>query len=161
LLAVTPTPRYSGEMMIRSIPPFLLLAAILAPALTGAAELLAGPVPATVVEVIDGDTITVRARIWLGQAIETRVRLAGIDTPELRGDCERERILAEQARAALAARIAGRQVTLTEIRRGTYAGRVVARVSGTDTPDIGQTLLAAGLARTYGGRGPRPDWCGG
>lgn len=122
--------------------------------------MLAGPVPATVLDVIDGDTITVRAQIWLGQAIETRVRLADIDTPELRGRCTRERVLAEQARAALEAWIAGRQITLTEIRYGTYAGRVVARVSAADKPDIGETLLAAGLARSYAGRGSRPNWCG-
>ncbi len=60
-----------------------LLAALSAP-MVKAAELLPGPVTATVQEVIDGDTVAVRARIWLGQAIENRVRLAGIDTPELR-----------------------------------------------------------------------------
>ena len=32
-----------------------------------AGDVVPGPVPARVVAVIDGDTITVRARIWLGQ----------------------------------------------------------------------------------------------
>lgn len=138
-----------------------VMLALMAALPAGAAEVLAGPIAATVLDVIDGDTITVRARIWLGQAIETRVRLADIDTPELRGSCPRERALAEQAREALASRIAGRQVTLSEIRYGTYAGRVVARVSVEDMPDIGHALLSAGLARAYAGRGARPDWCGG
>ena len=118
-----------------------------------AAEMLSGPVPATVLDVVDGDTITVRARIWLGQAIETRVRLAGIDTPELRGRCDEERALAVRAREALQAYLSGHQVTLTDIRHGTYAGRVVARVSAGDRPDIAESLLTAGLARSYGGRG--------
>ena len=139
----------------------LALGAILASVPIGAAEILAGPVPATVLDVIDGDTITVQARIWLGQAIETRVRLAGIDTPELRGDCPAERALAVRARDRLAERLSGGQVILTDIRYGTYAGRVVARMSTAGTPDIAGTLIAAGLARPYGGRGPRPDWCGG
>lgn len=125
-----------------------------------AAETLAGPVPATVLDVIDGDTIAVQARIWLGQAIETRVRLAGIDTPELRGDCPAERELAARARDRLADHLAGGQVILTDIRYGTYAGRVVAQVSTSGTPDIAGTLISAGLGRSYGGRGARPDWCG-
>ena len=31
-----------------------------------AAEILSGPIPAVVTEAVDGDTIGVRARIWLG-----------------------------------------------------------------------------------------------
>lgn len=139
----------------------LALAAATDPLPATAAEVLAGPVPATVLEVVDGDTITVRARIWLGQAIETRVRLAGIDTPELRGACATERNLAARARDRLAEQLSGRRVTLTEIRHGTYAGRVVATVSADGTPDVGRALLDAGLARAYAGRGRRPDWCGG
>src|SRR3989338_6548178 len=45
-------------------------------------EPVTGPVAAAVLEVIDGDTIVVRARIWLGQAVETRVRLSWADAPE-------------------------------------------------------------------------------
>ena len=143
-----------------AVPVLAVLATLCAPVAT-AAETLSGPVTATVLEVIDGDTVAVRARIWLGQAIEIRVRLAGIDTPELRGRCAAERALAERARDALSTRIAGREVTLRDIRYGTYAGRVVARISAGDDADIGRSLLAAGLARAYRGRGPRPDWCGG
>lgn len=138
-----------------------ILVAILVLPPARAAEVLAGPISATVIEVIDGDTISVQARIWLGQAVETRVRLAGIDTPELRGDCQAERELAARARDRLAESLSGGQVTLTDIRYGTYAGRVVARISTSETSDIAGSLIAAGMARPYGGRGPRPDWCGG
>ena len=147
--------------MTRSAQIVLLLFTVLISTMTTAAEVLTGPVSAIVLTVIDGDTIAVQARIWLGQAIETRVRLAGIDTPELRGACDAERDLAARARGLLAEHLSGGRVILTEIRYGTYAGRVVARVSTTDTPDIAGSLIAAGLARPYGGRGPRPDWCGG
>ena len=61
---------------------------------------LPGPVPAEVVDIIDGDTVTVRARIWPGQFVETRVRLRGADTPEIRRpDCEAERAAGHEARA--------------------------------------------------------------
>ena len=65
-----------------------------------AAEPLPGPVPAEVVDIIDGDTVTVRARIWPGQFVETRVRLRGVDTPEIRRpDCEAERAAGHEASA--------------------------------------------------------------
>ena len=65
------------------------------------AEPLAGPVPADVIRVIDGDTIRVRARVWLDQTVDVSVRLAGIDAPELSGaDCPAERTRGRRARDA-------------------------------------------------------------
>ena len=125
-----------------------------------AAEALPGPVSAEVVRVIDGDTIEVRAQVWLGQFVETRVRLADIDAPELRGACAGETALARRALAHLADLLAAGAVTLRDIRYGTFAGRVVARVE-TTAGDVAEILLADGVARPYAGRGPRPDWCGG
>lgn len=128
-----------------------------------AGETLAGPVPATVIEVIDGDTLSVRARIWLSQEVLTRVRLAGIDAPELRGACARERALAVRARNFLVGKLAlveGRrvEVRLLDIRYGKYARRVLARVETMAGEDLGRALLATGLARAYAG-GARPSWC--
>jgi hypothetical protein len=54
-----------------------------------AEDVLNGPVNAELLRVIDGDTIEVRARIWLGLDLTTRVRLSGIDAPELDGACWR------------------------------------------------------------------------
>ena len=43
-----------------------------------AAEPVSGPVTAEVVEVIDGDTLSVRAKIWPQHWVVTKIRLAGI-----------------------------------------------------------------------------------
>ena len=59
-----------------------------------AAEALAGPVAATVERVVDGDTIEVKAAIWLGQTLIIRVRIDGVDAPELEARCAEERKLA-------------------------------------------------------------------
>src|SRR5690606_10793304 len=67
---------------------------------------LAGPVPAEVLRVVDGDTIEVRAHVWLGHEVTTLVRIAGIDTPELRGKCAAERTAARRAADGLAALLA-------------------------------------------------------
>ena len=45
-------------------------------------HLLKGPVAANVERVIDGDTVIVKARIWLDQDLTVVVRLAGIDAPD-------------------------------------------------------------------------------
>ena len=133
------------------------LALAVLPAVAG--ERLAGPVPALVTAVIDGDTLEVRARIWLGQEVTTRVRLAGIDAPETRSDCAQERVLAGRAAALLKARLGQPEVRLYDIVYGKYAGRILARVETVDGEDLGRALLAAGLARVYAG-GRRAPWCG-
>lgn len=135
-----------------------------------AAEPLPGPVPAEVVRVIDGDTVEVRARIWPGQFVETRVRLRGVDTPETRRpDCEAERSAGEAATAfttlwltrpdldpGSADEASWRPVSLHEVDLGSFAGRVVAGVKRADGADLALDLSAAGLAVAYGEDGP---WC--
>lgn len=143
-------------------PPRGLLACLLVLLLAGvsssrAGAPLDGPVVADVVRVVDGDTLKVSARVWLGQRLETLVRLAGIDAPELHGRCPTERQMALQARAMLKS-AAGGSVLLYDIKNGKYAGRVVARVTSPGGRDLASELLAAGLARSYDG-GARGSWC--
>jgi endonuclease YncB( thermonuclease family) len=113
--------------------------------------MLAGPVPAVVERVIDGDTVRVRARIWLGQELVTGVRLRGVDAPELHAHCAAERDLARLAKAWLEAHIAGRQVWLSDISGDKYGGRVVARLATREDGDVSATLLSRGLAQPYDG----------
>jgi endonuclease YncB( thermonuclease family) len=117
-----------------------------------------GPIAAEVVRVIDGDTITVRAQIWIGQEVTTNVRLAGINAPELHGACPHERELAEAARRFLARRLEGRPVRLRHVTIDKYGGRVVARVEDAGG-DVAAALLAADLVTPYDG-GARQSWCG-
>ena len=118
---------------------------------------LEGPVPAEVLRVIDGDTLTVRAKIWIGQELTTNVRLSGVNAPELSGTCDAERALAETARRFLAERVEGRAVTLRKIALDKFGGRVVAVVED-GAGDLAAALLAARLAVPYDG-GRRQPWC--
>ncbi len=124
----------------------------------GLAEIVPGPIPAQVLRVIDGDTIVVRARIWLGQGIDTQVRLDGVDAPEMNGKCESERRLAIKARNLIVSMTAGGIVVHRRIHYGKNAGRVVARVYSRDDKDFSKALLQAGLGRLYKGR-RRASWC--
>lgn len=125
-----------------------------------AREIVAGPIPARVIKVIDGDTLVVRARIWLGQEVETAVRLDGIDTPELKSSCAAEREMAGRARDTIAGLADGRRVVLRDVRYGKYAGRVLARIETDSGQDLATALLERGLGRAYRG-GRRAGWCGG
>ena len=106
-------------------------------------------VQADVVRVIDGDTLDVEARVWVDQRIRVKVRVDGIDTPEIRGKCESEKILAQRAKAA-AEKFVGSVVTLWNIRWGKFAGRVVATVT-TAQGTLAKHLISLGLARPYSG----------
>lgn len=119
---------------------------------------MSGPVYGQVLRVIDGDTLVVSARVWLGVTIYTRVRLRGIDAPERRGRCAAERRMAEKARARMADLVKGRTVRLQNIRYGKYAGRILAKVRLADGQDVGAILLDEGLAQRWRGR-RRDYWC--
>jgi len=124
------------------------------------AEIIEGPVRARVLRVIDGDSLLVEARIWLGQNIETNVRVLGIDAPELRARCDHERFLAHQSKSFVENRVAGKDVLLKRIQFGKFANRVLAQVVTPDGEDLGAVLIYAGLARHYEG-GARRGWCDG
>ena len=87
------------------------------------------------------------------------VRLVGYDAPERRGRCGTEREAAAAAKAALEELLsAGANVRLAGLRKGKYAGRVIARIVTTDGRDAGNALLAQSHGRRYDGR--RESWCG-
>jgi micrococcal nuclease len=127
------------------------------PVLRVAADGLEGPVSAVVQRVVDGDTIEVRAAIWLGETLTVRVRIDGVDAPELKARCPEERQLALEARDFLVRRLDGAAVKLTQVGYDKYGGRV--RTHVTDARgDVANALLASGLARPYHGERREP-WC--
>ena len=114
--------------------------------------------PAEVLRVLDGDTFEARVRLWPGLDITSKVRLRGIDAPELRARCEEERAKAVAARDALQAILDQGDVGISAVALDKYGGRVVADASTRATPDVSAALLSSGLARSYAG-GRREPWC--
>lgn len=115
--------------------------------------------PAEVIRVLDGDTFEARVRIWPGMDITTRVRLRGIDAPEMHARCDDERVKAIAARDALVRVLNEGTVGISRIGQDKYGGRVDADVSTARTGDVSAALLAGGFARRYDG-GKRGGWCG-
>lgn len=98
--------------------------------------------------VVDGDTL------WLAGE---KIRLEGIDAPEMDGRCETERALARRATMRLAQLLAGGGIELRRNGADRY-GRTLATID-VDGRDVGERLVREGLARTWTGR--RESWCGG
>lgn len=102
--------------------------------------------------VVDGDTVRIGG--------ET-IRLAGLDTPELAGECEAERIAARAARDALIAWANAGAFTVSGGERDKYGRPLRAFTRGAPgfRSDAAEALVAKGVARPYDGGG-REGWCG-
>ncbi|XOF33515.1 MAG: thermonuclease family protein [Candidatus Electrothrix sp. YB6] len=109
----------------------------------------------------DGDTITVDLKghhPLFGDNIS--VRVAGIDTPEIRGKCAQEKELAREAKQVVGQILQdARRIRLNNVRRGKYF-RIVADVKA-DRQDIAELLIDEGLAVPYDGGKKTYDWCRG
>jgi len=100
------------------------------------------PLTASVTRIVDGDTLVAR----LGSGRSERVRLLGIDTPEV-GTC-----YAAQATATARSLALGKTVRLvgdaTQAVRDRYS-RLLAYVVLPGGVDLGRTLVARGAAKVY------------
>jgi hypothetical protein len=101
------------------------------------------------VSIVDGDTFH-----YGGE----KIRIADIDTPELRGECPEERLLAVRATTRMSALLSRGPFELKPIfgRDEDVYGRKL-RIVTRDGRSLGDQLVAEGLARTWTGR--REPWC--
>ncbi len=102
-----------------------------------------------IARVVDGDTVVT--------AGGEKVRLMHFDAPETHGKCPRERQLAEQA-TKLLRHLADGGLRLDRHGRDRY-GRTLAAARTPTGGDVAATMIRAGLAHPYEGRGPRGGWC--
>jgi len=87
------------------------------------------------------------------------IRLKGIDTPEIRGKCAKEKALARIARDMVRTRLEqAQQIDVKNAERGKYF-RLVARLEA-DGVDLSALLMEKGLAVPYDGGKKVKDWCG-
>jgi len=113
----------------------------------------------TVLSNYDGDTLTVNipgVPDIIGDAMS--IRVAGIDTPEMRGKCDKEKMLAEAAKEEVHIIVRDYPVvTLNNMRRDKYF-RILADVE-TIKGDLATILLDKGLAIRYNGGTKEQEWC--
>jgi micrococcal nuclease len=132
----------------------LMVLPFLADALGGALRPAAGAEMCRVVQVIDGDTVS----LWCPARGVERARITGYDTPELFSpSCPSELLRAWKAKWQL------RWLILTagevrSVRTGTDRyGRALVSLF-VDGRNVSQEMIAAGNARPYDG-GRRQSWC--
>lgn len=107
--------------------------------------------------VIDGDTIDLNYKPF-SNLNSVLLRISGVDTPELKGKCEKEKLLAKQAKEFMAFTVKDQQVGVKIISWDKYGGRVVG------TPflhevSLSEELIRRGFAVPYNGGKKTKDWC--
>ena len=106
----------------------------------------------------DGDTLRITMPGLPPELSEMLVRVAGVDTPEIRGKCKAEKTLAIQARDFVIRSLTeARSVSFCNPKWGKYGKRVVADVV-LDGKSLAAALIERGLGRPYDG-GRRKGWC--
>lgn len=132
---------------------------------------------ARLIDVHDGDTVTVIAEVFPSAVFKFHVRLTGIDAPEMTSKTPSVKAMAESARLRLLNLLVPKTLSLPHTRAGHLTrtemmtlleldlhlvhlcchemdkyGRVLAEISCDEaTPHAGLTLLSEGLARPYSG----------
>ena len=106
----------------------------------------------------DGDTLRTTMPGLPPELSEMLVRVAGVDTPEIKGKCDAEKTRAIQARDFVTRSLAeARSVKFCNPKWGKYGKRVIAEVV-LDGKSLAAILIENGLGRPYGG-GQRGEWC--
>jgi len=113
--------------------------------------------PFLIDSVYDGDTVKGKVEVWPGLVQKISVRINGIDTPEIKTKNRCEKALGLKAKQALIDFIGEKQVTISNVKLGKYASRVLADVS-VGGKDVAAYMIKYGYARVYHG-GKRQSWC--
>lgn len=136
-----------------------ILTAILATSLYSSQKTYGDTTVSQVTSIYDGDTF--RANIDSFPPIvgkKMSIRISGIDTPEMRGKCQKEKLLARQAKQHTVNLLRNaKTIKLKNLKRGKYF-RIVADVY-TDNISIGESLIKNNLAVRYDGGKKSKDWC--
>lgn len=113
----------------------------------------------SVTSIYDGDTFRVNISSYPGIVGEKMgIRVNGIDTPEMKGKCEKEKILARKAKKFTVNFLrSSKVIELRNMQRGKYF-RIVADVYG-DGKNLTDELVKNGLGVRYDGGTKTKNWC--
>jgi len=111
--------------------------------------------------VIDGDTFVINTQHEspMIQELGLHIRVKGLDTPEIKGKCDKEKTLAKTAKEFLADLLEENYVILTNIEWDKFGGRIVADVFMADHQNLTNILISKKLGISYFGEKKTKDWC--
>lgn len=104
---------------------------------------------AKVLSIYDGDTMTLEIDLGFKISHIIKIRLAGIDTPEIRTKNKKEKELAYKVRDYLRNMLLNKEVIITTEKSGKY-GRYLCHLYYDDTY-INNHLIVLGYAKPYDG----------
>ena len=119
---------------------------------------------ATIVKVVDGDTLKLDVKIWPGITSRVNLRLRFIDTPEKGGvrngkpipECEKK-IASVAIKYVKELLPVGKKIFISSVKKGKYSGRVLG-LANIEGESLSKILIRKGYARKYSG-GTRSGWC--
>ena len=111
---------------------------------------------AKVVDIYDADTLTLEIQLGFYITMVQKVRLIGIDTPELRTKDLREKELGYKARDSLRDLILEKEVEIETTKQGKY-GRYLVNIFYDDI-NINNELIRLGYAKPYFGGKKSKNW---
>ena len=105
---------------------------------------------ASVVKVVDGDTLDVVIDLGFFVSVKQRVRLDGINTPETRTKNLREKELGLKAKQLVKDKVEGKDITVRVYKKGKF-GRYLCDVILEDETILNNLLVERKLAKEYHG----------
>lgn len=118
-----------------------------------------GPYKAAYVENYDGDTMTMQVATWHNQVTLAKLRLYGVDTPEIKGGCAESKLLAKSAKKFTENALkSAKNIKVLVVAVDSF-GRYVSRIVIDDNQELSTMLLDAGLAKPYTNLKKKPVWC--
>lgn len=105
-----------------------------------------GPYKGVVDQVHDGDTVYVKLDVGFDLTVYTRVRVMGMDAPELK--TPEGKAARDFAQALLPV---GREVAVISHGWDKYGGRIDGEIMG-----FASAMIGAGHAKPWDGKGPKP-----
>ena len=113
--------------------------------------------------VYDGDTIDIQYIGLPAPLNKMRVRIKGIDTPEIGrpSRCPLESDLAIKAKNQLVSfmPVIGQPITIYSIQWDNYGGLILGELHTVDGQNVKELMISSALAYAYAGEGQRKDWC--
>jgi micrococcal nuclease len=99
--------------------------------------------------IVDGDTVDLTLDLGFSISIRQRVRLLGVNTPEIASRDPAEKIRAKSAREFTGSWLGRQSKLVAHTTKDDKYGRILARIVGDDGVTVNDALLEAKLAVPY------------
>ncbi len=106
---------------------------------------------ATITRVIDGDTVDAQIDLGFTVSVSVRLRLYGIDTPELHSQDDAAKLAAVKAKALTTELLQGKTVKISTYKKPDKYGRYLADIFLEDGTFVNEKIMQEGLANPYFG----------